>query len=745
MSADEELDATVTEGEAASGVPRPTGFDALAVTDRYTLVSVKGRGASGVVWVANDKVLQRDVALKILNRRPDDDDTESKFRFVYESRVTARLAHPSIISIHDAGLLPDGRFYYAMPLASGQTLKAVLDQLRAKSATAEAEWPLPRLLRILIQVCNAVAYAHDRGVIHRDLKPDNLLLGDYGEVYIADWGIARAYRHGLREPVAQRDGTETHVGRLLGTPRYMSPEQLAGETETLTPASDVYSLGVILYEMLTLHVPFAAENIMALIFALATSSTPNPAERFPEKCIPAVLALLCRDALHREVEVRTITAVGLAKRLTAYLDGVEETRRKAASARESLSQAVRIANAYRLRCDSLETERHQIQALADALPVTAPMSERRRIWQRLQDIEQARMDVEGLHLRGIQLAVQSLIDFESAEARDALADLYWLKVEDARRAMDDHAEAYFRALVEQNDTGRYRDRLSAQGELEIRAPADSITMRVPFLVEGNRRCQLVLDPPRRFAGSEAYVPIWSAGATIGADRRSSAHLPKTRLGPMRFLMGRYPVTIREYVEFLNALAEISPEAALRHVPRSAGRAWLAFDPSARRFDVPTVDENGDRWDPDWPVEMIDWHDAVAYCAWRTEREGRLVRLPTDEEWELAARGVDRRAYPWGNGFDPALCMMDRSQPGRRLPLPVCSFEFDCSPFGVQDMAGLVFEWTGTLDPADPSRAVQRGGSRRSPEDWCRAGVRRFPPLDTTTPLYGFRVASEWPT
>lgn len=782
---DETLTPTLQDAVPQTGRTRTTGFDGLVATERYVLTNIRGRGASGVVWSALDTVLQREVALKVLNRRPDED-YESRERFVYESRVTARLSHPSIIAIHDAGVLPDGRFFYAMPLVSGQTLRALLLRIRESDPETLEQWPLPRLLRTFVQVCNAMAYAHDNGVIHRDLKPENLLLGEYGELYIADWGIARAFNAGSSPPVVQRDGTETHVGRLLGTPNYMSPEQLAGETETLTPASDVYSLGVILFELLTHTVPFSGENVMALIFKVATSSTPSPAELFPAKNIPATLSAVCRTCLHRDVALRTLTAGQLAMRLTTYLDGVEESRRRAGLARASLDQARRIAASYQGRHGRLAEEKWQTLSRIRSAGPAVELEARRRLWKELQAIEQSRMDVDALHSRAVNLATQSLIDVESADARDLLADLYWMKVEEAREARDDLAEAYFRSLVEQNDAGRYRDRLAGHGEIELHVPADAIVavyryvpegpvlvpvrvpvrrdhvdslpvgsyvarieapqalpMNVPFLIEGNRRCELRAVPPPTFPGAERFVPVSVPSARIGGDLRASGALPPTIIHPTPFLMGRFPVTLREYAAFLDALAESDPDEAQRRAPRSAGRSWLQPAAVTGQFMIPEVDADGDRWDPEWPVEMIDWSDAVAYCEWCTRRDGVLHRLPTDEEWELAARGVDQRVFPWGNGFDPALCMMDRSLPGTRLPVPVGTFEFDVSPFGVFDMAGLVFEWTATLDPTDSSRVVQRGGSRRSPEDWCRAGVRRFPPLSTTTPLYGFRVVRAW--
>ena len=146
----------------------------LETTTRYELKRLLGKGGVGAVWLAKDRVLEREVAIKVLQDESDD----QLARFVYEARVTGRLDHPGVVGVHDAGLLPDGRLYYAMPLATGRSLGAVVEGLRRDDPEMVRAFPLQRLLRIFIQVCQAMAFAHDRGLIHRDLKPDNVLLGE---------------------------------------------------------------------------------------------------------------------------------------------------------------------------------------------------------------------------------------------------------------------------------------------------------------------------------------------------------------------------------------------------------------------------------------------------------------------------------------------------------------------------------------------------------------------------------------
>jgi serine/threonine protein kinase len=195
---------------------------------RYRLLEEIGRGGMGIVYLAEDLQLQRQVALKVLSSSaPAPAACE---RMLREARIIAGLEHPGIVPVHDAGVLPDGRVFYAMKLVRGQRLDAYSCQL----------YPLADRLRVFSKVCDAVAFAHAQGVLHRDLKPENLMVGEFGEVLVMDWGVAKT-RHGP----ALAPGP-TSPGTVLGTAGFMSPEQARGETDCLDERSDVYALGLIL-------------------------------------------------------------------------------------------------------------------------------------------------------------------------------------------------------------------------------------------------------------------------------------------------------------------------------------------------------------------------------------------------------------------------------------------------------------------------------------------------------------------
>ncbi len=204
----------------------------------------------GTIYLAEDRVLGREVALKVVSTGAADPGAAA--RMLREARVIARLEHPGIVPVHDAGTLPDGRMFYAMKRVDGRRL----DEVALDGAAS-----LPDRLRVFQKVCEAVAFAHAHGVIHRDLKPENVMVGPFGEVLVMDWGVAKVLEEAAEPRAAGGPGTAsaTSEGTVLGTPAYMAPEQAAGQTESVGPAADVYALGAILHFLLTRRPPFDDE------------------------------------------------------------------------------------------------------------------------------------------------------------------------------------------------------------------------------------------------------------------------------------------------------------------------------------------------------------------------------------------------------------------------------------------------------------------------------------------------------
>src|SRR6516165_5905250 len=235
-------------------------------TPRYRFEEFLARGGMAEVWRGCDTVLAREVALKVLREKVFGD-SEFRARFEEEARHVSRLEHPSIVPVYDLGELPDGRPFFVMKLANGQTLAQLL---AARQAPAE---DLPRWIEVFEQICAAVAFAHARDLIHRDLKPSNVMLGELGEVLVMDWGIAKALaarpqsaapappRPALLSPLVgeaatRSGGPETLPGQVKGTPAFMAPEQARGESSRVGKPSDVFGLGGILCVTLTGQPPY---------------------------------------------------------------------------------------------------------------------------------------------------------------------------------------------------------------------------------------------------------------------------------------------------------------------------------------------------------------------------------------------------------------------------------------------------------------------------------------------------------
>jgi len=316
---EDRTDATITgtaAGEATGG-PTQEPFAAPAPPDlrvreheRYEVVAEHGRGGLGRVLRARDKDLGRDVAIKeILTRTP-----AAEARFVREAMITARLEHPGIVPVHDAGRWPDGTPFYAMKLVSGRPLK----QLIQSAATLGERLAL---LPHVVAVADALAYAHDRGIVHRDLKPSNLIVGEFGETIVIDWGLAKDAR--MAEPVpamglepVSADDDLTRTGAVLGTPSYMPPEQARGED--IDERADVYALGAVLYHLLGGSPPYGGSKADVLTRLL--TSLPQPIESLAHD-VPPELAAIVRKAMMRDPGDRYRNARLLAEDLRRFLTG----------------------------------------------------------------------------------------------------------------------------------------------------------------------------------------------------------------------------------------------------------------------------------------------------------------------------------------------------------------------------------------------------------------------------------------
>jgi tetratricopeptide (TPR) repeat protein len=291
--------------------------------ERYTLTRVHATGGIGQVWLAHDDDLGRDVALKEI--RPDKSNkADIGCRFVEEARITGQLEHPGIVPVYElARRAQDQGPFYTMRFVKGRTLReASKDYHRKRQAGRAVPLDLRELLGQFIAVCNAIAYAHNRGVVHRDLKGPNVIVGDFGEVIVLDWGLAKVLgkAEGAAWPVSPDPaGPHSHTlqGQVVGTPGYMSPEQAAGRPDQVNERSDVYGLGAILYEILTGEAPFSGGDTQEVIRRVVQEA-PVPPRDVVAATAPALQAV-CLKALAKDPAERYSSASQLATEIRHYL------------------------------------------------------------------------------------------------------------------------------------------------------------------------------------------------------------------------------------------------------------------------------------------------------------------------------------------------------------------------------------------------------------------------------------------
>jgi len=308
---------------------------------KYDIGGIIAEGGMGTVVDAQEKLLRRKVAMKLMHSSGMQ---EELVRFIEEAQITGQLEHPNIVPVYELGVDEDNHVFYTMKLMRGVTLHEVLHRIAEDDAAALEKYPLSVLLTIFQKVCDALAFAHSKGVIHRDLKPANIMLGEYGEVLVMDWGLARA--SGRNEAAgtepertlvrsARQDegsGMMTMAGMVLGTPQYMPPEQARGETDKFDARTDVYSLGALIYHILTLEPPISGDDMDQVLQSVADGKVaPQVATRgsqrvestrnlrhIPGGKIPDALAAITRKAMAMEQGDRYQTVKDLQSAVQAF-------------------------------------------------------------------------------------------------------------------------------------------------------------------------------------------------------------------------------------------------------------------------------------------------------------------------------------------------------------------------------------------------------------------------------------------
>lgn len=541
-------------GAPPAGGPVCDATETLEETPgRYVDFVEFARGGFGRVWRAFDTQLGREVALKELApRMPGGAPRETPTaqiapRFLREARITSQLEHPSIVPVYEVGRRQDGRLYYTMKLVRGRTLAEAIHQ--AKSLKERLA-----LLPHYVDLCQAVAYAHSRGVIHRDLKPSNVMVGEFGETVVLDWGLAKP-RHadsegepaaptretpwGLRMEEAPPLGFTTD-GEAVGTPAYMPPEQARGELDRIDERSDVYSLGVVLFELLTARLPFEGSNVYDMLRQVAEGTAPDVAKI--QEDAPRELCAICQRAVARAQDDRYPTAKELAEDIarfqsgalvSAHVYGFREYLRRfvrrywpqlaLASAAAVIVACVAVYSylaVVRERNRALESE----QAAHAAEAQTAAANE--NLQAALETAEEARAAAESARraAQSAQEAAQQELYFSQV----SLANQHI-----ARRAYNE-ARAALAAAPEANRRWEW-GWLEAQCNAAWRSiplpPQQGMTGRVPAVSDREGRRWAIYDPAGSVQVIDGYTGLNVTGAQGAVDFKLAAASDRHQLSP----------------------------------------------------------------------------------------------------------------------------------------------------------------------------------------------------------------------
>jgi serine/threonine-protein kinase len=729
---------------------------------RYQPIDHIAVGGMGEVIRVHDRLLMSTVAMKLALPHVMAEPVLRR-RFSDEARLTAQLHHPGIIAVHDLGALPDGTLYFTMEEVRGRTL-------------ADAELALPDALAALVLAARALGYAHEQGVVHRDVKPENVMVAAHGEVRVMDWGLARRLEEaeGLAVGSGPEDGEgRTTIGQVVGTVSWMPPEQARGEHDALGPEADVYALGALLYRLLTGRPPYQGPGALR---ELLDGPPPPILDGAPG------LVALVEAAMDRTPWRRPLTGSRFADRLQAWIDedrAMDQVRAAILLAPEIAARGARAA----------EIERH-LDTLEE-VPPHAPVEEKIPRWQAEDEAGRLRRDARLLEVEYVQRLRSALNGApELAEAHRLLAAFHQQRLVLAERRGDADAALEHETLLRAHDRGEHRAWL-----------------------EGNARFALRTDPPARVEWSRLVLrdrrlveePAGDLGDTPLTDvalPRGSHLLRLTAPGcvPVRMPVfvdrdgssaDPYPGATEAITHRLPRIDEVGPDDLYVPAgwfqafgdsdaadPRPPRRVWVdAF--FLQRFPVTVgrwaafLQDHGDpepdlvpeRWGEaraDVPVTGVSWWAARAFATWEAERSGLPWRLPHDLEWEKAARGVDGRHTPWGHQLEPRWARVATSEAGPAEIASIYDYPLDEGPYGVRGQAGNVRDWCGnpyvrrgidgdrvvvdpTWRPAPTDFVMMRGGAFTTAVRQIRVASRVADPPHQTYRTLGLRLCRSAPS
>jgi serine/threonine protein kinase len=347
------LDDSVAPGVATLRAVLP---EEIRKDRRYAIGKLVAQGGMGAILNAQDQTIHRGVAMKVMLQSGGSEDV---LRFVEEAQITGQLEHPNIVPVYELGVDEQNQPFYTMKFVRGTSLRKILELIGSGVEATVKKYPLGALLTIFQKVCDGLAFAHAKGVIHRDLKPENIMIGEYGEALVMDWGLAKVLARSQESAGMSRQHTvysarqedaanATLAGSIMGTPQYMSPEQASGEIDRLDARTDIYALGAILYQLLTLQAPVMGKTVHEVLAQVRAGTIVPPLQRvgakrlphLPDGRVPESLAAVAMKALALSRSARYASVKELQADIEAYQTGFA-TKAESASAWKQLTLFLR--------------------------------------------------------------------------------------------------------------------------------------------------------------------------------------------------------------------------------------------------------------------------------------------------------------------------------------------------------------------------------------------------------------------